>query len=437
MVDVSQELIIREVDCCAGKEVIPGMSVKAFMDGKECIEPLSDRITGRYACDTIKDKDGNVIVKKNHMITPSRAARILSDGVNSKGGEIDKVKIRTILTCRSHNGICAKCYGANMATGEPVQVGEAVGIIAAQSIGEPGTQLTMRTFHTGGVAGGDITQGLPRVEELFEARKPKGLAIISELDGRVDIKDSKKKREVVVTNDETGESKAYLIPYGSRIKVLDGSTIEAGDELTEGSVNPHDLLKIKGIRAVQDYLLREVQRVYRLQGVDICDKHIEVIVRQMLKKVRIDESGDTDFLPGTLVDVLDFEDSNEELISEGKKPAEGKQVILGITKAALATNSFLSAASFQETTKVLTDAAIKGKVDPLIGLKENVIIGKLIPAGTGMKRYRSTALNTDANFKDPEKLILKKRGKDFDDDNYDDSKLIELEGDSDETYDEE
>jgi len=432
MVDVSQELIIREVDCCAGKEVIPGMTVKAFTDGKETIEPLSDRITGRYACETIKDKDGNVIVKKNHMITPSRAAKILSVGVNSKGGPVEAVKIRTILTCRSHNGICAKCYGANMATGEAVQVGEAVGIIAAQSIGEPGTQLTMRTFHTGGVAGGDITQGLPRVEELFEARKPKGLAIISELEGHVEIRDTKKKREVVVTNEETGESKAYLIPYGSRIKVLDDTNIEAGDELTEGSVNPHDLLKIKGIRAVQDYLLREVQRVYRLQGVDICDKHIEVIVRQMLKKVRVDESGDTEFLPGTLVDVLDFEDSNEALISEGKKPAEGKQVILGITKAALATNSFLSAASFQETTKVLTDAAIKGKVDPLIGLKENVIIGKLIPAGTGMKRYRSTALNTDANFKDPEKLILKKRRRDFDDEVASVKEDIDIEDDNDE-----
>jgi DNA-directed RNA polymerase subunit beta' len=413
MVDVSQELIIREIDCSVGKDVIPGMTVKAFMEGKETIEPLKDRITGRYSCETIKDKDGNVIVKKNHMITPTRAEKVLSIGVNSKGQPIDAVKIRTILTCRSHIGICAKCYGANMATGEAVQVGEAVGIIAAQSIGEPGTQLTMRTFHTGGVAGGDITQGLPRVEELFEARKPKGLAIISEFDGKVEIKDTKKKREVIVTNEETGESKAYLIPYGSRIKVQDGTTIEAGDELTEGSVNPHDLLKIKGIRAVQDYLLREVQRVYRLQGVDICDKHIEVIVRQMLKKVRIEESGDTEFLPGTLVDVLDFEDGNEALVAEGKKPAEGVQVILGITKAALATNSFLSAASFQETTKVLTDAAIKGKADPLIGLKENVIIGKLIPAGTGMKNYRNTALNTDANFKDPEKLILKKT-------NYDD-----------------
>ncbi len=395
MVDVSQELIIREVDCMEGAAEIPGMTVKAFMDGKETIESLKDRITGRYSCETINDKDGNMIVKRNHMITPSRAAKILSVGVDEKGEPIEKVKIRTILNCRSRNGICAKCYGANMATGEAVQVGEAVGIIAAQSIGEPGTQLTMRTFHTGGVAGDDITQGLPRVEELFEARKPKGLAIIAEFGGVATIKDTKKKREIVITNEETGESKAYLIPYGSRIKILDGTVLEAGDELTEGSVNPHDLLKIKGIRAVQDYMLREVQRVYRLQGVDISDKHIEVIVRQMLKKVRIENNGDTDFLPGTLVDVLEYEDMNEQLIAEGKEPAEGKQVMLGITKAALATNSFLSAASFQETTKVLTEAAIKGKVDPLIGLKENVIIGKLIPAGTGMKRYRNARLSTD------------------------------------------
>ena len=329
------------------------------------------------------------------MITPSRAAKIMSVGVDKDGQPIDKLKIRTILTCRSHVGICAKCYGANMATGEAVQVGEAVGIIAAQSIGEPGTQLTMRTFHTGGVAGDDITQGLPRVEELFEARKPKGLAIIAEFGGVATIKDTKKKREVVITNNETGESKAYLIPYGSRIKILDGVVLEAGDELTEGSVNPHDLLKIKGIRAVQDYMLREVQRVYRLQGVDIADKHIEVIVRQMLKKVRIENNGDADFLPGTLVDALEFEETNERLLAEGKEPAEGNQVMLGITKAALATNSFLSAASFQETTKVLTEAAIKGKVDPLIGLKENVILGKLIPAGTGMKRYRDVKLSTD------------------------------------------
>ena len=398
MVDVSQELIIRETDCCEGKNDIPGIVVKAFMDGKETIEGLSDRITGRFSCEDIKDNKGNIIVKKNHMITPARAARILSIGVNEKGEPIEEVRIRTILTCRSHVGICAKCYGANMATGEAVQVGEAVGIIAAQSIGEPGTQLTMRTFHMGGVAGDDITQGLPRVEELFEARKPKGLAIIAEFGGVATIKDTKKKREVVITNDETGESKTYLISYGSRIKVADGAVLEAGDELTEGSVNPHDLLKIKGIRAVQDYMLREVQRVYRLQGVDIADKHIEVIVRQMLKKVRIESSGDTDFLPGTLVDVLDYEDLNEELIKVGKEPADGKQILLGITKAALATDSFLSAASFQETTKVLTEAAIKGKVDTLIGLKENVIIGKLIPAGTGMKRYRDTRLSTDENL---------------------------------------
>ena len=396
MVDVSQELIIREQDCAAGKDVIPGMTVRAFMDGNETIEGLQDRITGRYSCEDIRDKDGNIIVQKNHMITTSRAKRVIAEGVNAKGEPVDAVKIRTILTCRSRLGICSKCYGANMATGESVQVGEAVGIIAAQAIGEPGTQLTMRTFHTGGVAGGNITQGLPRVEELFEARRPKGLAIIAEFGGKVKVVDNKKTREVVVTNDETGESATYPIPYGSRIKVQDDMEIEAGDELTEGSVNPHDLLKIKGINAVQDYLLREVQRVYRLQGVDICDKHIEVIVRQMLKKVRVEEQGDSPFMPGSLVDFLDYETINEELTGEGKRPAEGKRIILGITKAALATNSFLSAASFQETTKVLTDAAIHGKVDPLIGLKENVIIGKLIPAGTGMKRYRNTHLSTDA-----------------------------------------
>ena len=398
MVDVSQELIIREQDCAAGKDVIPGMTVKAFMDGNETIESLQDRITGRYSCEDIRDKDGKIIVQKNHMITTSRAKRVIAEGVNAKGEPVDAVKIRTILTCRSRLGICSKCYGANMATGESVQVGEAVGIIAAQAIGEPGTQLTMRTFHTGGVAGGNITQGLPRVEELFEARRPKGLAIIAEFGGKVKVVDNKKTREVVVTNDETGESATYPIPYGSRIKVQDDMEIEAGDELTEGSVNPHDLLKIKGINAVQDYLLREVQRVYRLQGVDICDKHIEVIVRQMLKKVRVEEQGDSPFMPGSLVDFLDYETINEELTGEGKKPAEGKRIILGITKAALATNSFLSAASFQETTKVLTDAAIHGKVDPLIGLKENVIIGKLIPAGTGMKRYRNTHLSTDAQL---------------------------------------
>ncbi len=393
LVDVSQELIIREMDCCEGRDEIPGMYVKAFTDGREEIESVQERITGRVSCETICDKDGEVIVKANHMITPGRAARIMKDGVRPDGKPYEKIKIRTILTCRSHNGICAKCYGANLATGETVQVGESVGIIAAQSIGEPGTQLTMRTFHTGGVAGGDITQGLPRVEELFEARKPKGLAIITEIAGNVTIRDTKKKREITVTNDETGESKTYLIPYGSRIKAADGAYLEAGDELTEGSVNPHDILKIKGVEAVQDYMLREVQRVYRLQGVEINDKHIEVIVRQMLKKIRVENNGDTDFLPGTLIDILDFDDINEKMIAEGKEPAEGKRVMLGITKAALATNSFLSAASFQETTKVLTEAAIKGKIDPLIGLKENVIIGKLIPAGTGMKRYHNVQLD--------------------------------------------
>ena len=396
LVDVSQDLIVRESDCCEGKGEIPGMYVKAFMDGKEEIESLEERITGRYSCETICNKDGEVLVKANHMITPKRAARIMKEGVsNETGGAIDRVKIRTILTCRCKVGICAKCYGANMATGESVQVGESVGIIAAQSIGEPGTQLTMRTFHTGGVAGGDITQGLPRVEELFEARKPKGLAIITEIKGVATISDTKKKREITVNDVETGNSKTYLIPYGSRIKVMDGQVLEAGDELTEGSVNPHDILKIKGVRAVQDYMIQEVQRVYRLQGVEINDKHIEVIVRQMLKKIRIENNGDTDFLPGTLVDVLDFEEVNAQKEEEGLEPAEGKQVMLGITKASLATNSFLSAASFQETTKVLTEAAIKGKVDPLIGLKENVIIGKLIPAGTGMKRYSQVKLDTD------------------------------------------
>ena len=334
------------------------------------------------------------------MITPRRAERVMKKGVDENGNPLEQVKIRTILTCKCKNGVCSKCYGANMATGEAVQVGEAVGIMAAQSIGEPGTQLTMRTFHNGGVAGDDITQGLPRVEELFEARRPKGLAIITEIAGRATLSDTKKKREVIVTNEETGESKSYLIPYGSRIKVQDGVMLEAGDELTEGSVNPHDILKIKGLRATQDYMLQEVQRVYRLQGVEINDKHIEVIVRQMLKKIRIEEKGDTEFLPGTMVDVLDFEEVNEQLVAEGKEPATGEQIMLGITKASLATESFLSAASFQETTKVLTEAAIKGKVDHLVGLKENVIIGKHIPAGTGMKKYRDVKLNTDIKMED-------------------------------------
>ena len=405
MVDVSQELIVRETDCCETREETSGMYVTGFMDGKEEIESLQDRITGRFSCEDIKNKDGEILVKANHMITPKRAARIMSEGVNAEGGAIDKVKIRTILTCKCKVGVCAKCYGANMATGEPVQVGESVGIIAAQSIGEPGTQLTMRTFHTGGVAGGDITQGLPRVEELFEARKPKGLAIITEIPGIAVINDTKKKREIIVTDQETGDSKTYLIPYGSRIKITDGQLLEAGDELTEGSVNPHDILRIKGVRAVQDYMLREVQRVYRLQGVEISDKHIEVLVRQMLKKIRIEDNGDTEFLPGTLVDVLDFEEVNEQLEKEGKTPAEGKQVMLGITKASLATESFLSAASFQETTKVLTEAAIKGKVDHLVGLKENVIIGKLIPAGTGLKRYSEIKLDSGMPEEEEEVII--------------------------------
>ena len=391
LVDVSQELIVREVDCAENRAEIPGMYVEAFMDGKEEIESLKSRITGRYLAEDIVDpKTGEVVVSANHMVTPKRASAIVKTGV-------DRVKIRTILTCRSHSGICAKCYGANMATGQAVQVGEAVGIIAAQSIGEPGTQLTMRTFHSGGVAGDDITQGLPRVEELFEARKPKGLAIIAEGAGVVSIRDEKKKREVIITNNETGEAKNYLIPFNSRIKpeIEDGKYIEAGDELTEGSVNPHDILKIKGVRAVQDYILREVQRVYRLQGVDINDKHVEVIVRQMLKKVRIETPGDSEYLPGMTADTLEFNETCEKLLEAGLEPPTATQILLGITKSSLATNSFLSAASFQETTKVLTEAAINGKVDPLIGLKENVIIGKLIPAGTGMKRYRSVKLTTD------------------------------------------
>ena len=410
LVDVSQHMIVRESDCCAGTgREIPGMVVKAFMEGREEIESLQERITGRFSCNTICDKDGNVIVKANHMITPKRAAKVMAEGVDENGNPITQVKIRTVLTCRSHMGVCAKCYGSNLATGQAVQVGEAIGIIAAQSIGEPGTQLTMRTFHTGGVAGGDITQGLPRVEEIFEARKPKGLAIITEFGGIATIKDTKKKREVIVTNNETGETKAYLIPYGSRIKVVDGQELEAGDELTEGSVNPHDILKIKGVRAVQDYMLREVQRVYRLQGVEINDKHVEVIVRQCLQKIRVEEPGDSDLLPGSMVDALDFLELNEKLEEEGKELAVGSQVLLGITKASLATNSFLSAASFQETTKVLTEAAIKGKVDPLIGMKENVIIGKLIPAGTGMKIYRNIKLDSDVNNDDT---------LDFDDDDF-------------------
>jgi DNA-directed RNA polymerase subunit beta' len=429
LVDVSQELIIRETDCAVGRDEIPGMWVKRFAEGendKEEIEPLEERIRGRFAAETVYDKDGNIIVKANHMITPRRSERIVNEGVDANGERVKQVKIRTILTCRCKIGICVKCYGANMASGEAVQVGEAVGIIAAQSIGEPGTQLTMRTFHTGGVAGGDITQGLPRVEELFEARKPKGDAVITEIPGTVQIIDSKKKREVIVTNEDAPEGskerqKTYQIKYGSRLRVADGEYIEAGAPLTDGSINPHDIIKIRGVRAVQDYMLCEVQKVYRLQGVDINDKHIEVIVRQMLRKIRIEKSGDTDFLPGSLVDHLDFEDMNEELIREGKEPAEGTRVVLGITKSALATNSFLSAASFQETTKVLTDAAIKGKVDPLIGLKENVIIGQLIPAGTGLRRYRSVHLDTDEKIEARKSAEADARARGYlDDEIYDD-----------------
>ena len=388
LVDVSQDIIIREWYCTAEGKEVPGLWVSAFVDGNEVIESLQDRLRGRWSINEIVDPaTGEVIVPADTMITPDQAEKVEKAGIKS-------VLIRTVLTCRSKIGICAKCYGANMASGRSVRIGESVGIIAAQSIGEPGTQLTMRTFHTGGIAGDDITQGLPRVEELFEARKPKGLAIISEFGGHVSVTDNKKKREVTITNSETGEAKDYLIPYGSRIKVFDGDVIGAGDEITEGSVNPHDILKIKGLRGVQDYMIQEVQRVYRLQGVEINDKHIEVIVRQMLKRVKIEEIGDTDFLPGSLVDWLTFEDTNAELEEQGLEPAKGTRVLLGITKASLATDSFLSAASFQETTRVLTEAAIKGKIDPLNGLKENVIIGKPIPAGTGMARYRNIKINT-------------------------------------------
>ncbi|MCJ7856335.1 DNA-directed RNA polymerase subunit beta' [Lachnospiraceae bacterium NSJ-143] len=387
LVDVSQDIIIREADCCHDEEQeVPGLWVSAFTDGNELIESLQDRIRGRWSVNEIRDPETDeIIVPADTQITMDMAEKVEKAGIK-------KVLIRTVLTCRSTVGICAKCYGANMASGRTVRIGESVGIIAAQSIGEPGTQLTMRTFHTGGIAGDDITQGLPRVEELFEARKPKGLAIISEFAGTVAYTDTKKKREVTVSNPETGETKDYLIPYGSRLKVFDGDYIEAGDEITEGSVNPHDILKIKGLRGVQDYMIQEVQRVYRLQGVEINDKHIEVIVRQMLKRVKIEDNGNTEFLPGSLVDWLTFENTNADMEAQGLEPAKGSRVLLGITKASLATDSFLSAASFQETTRVLTEAAIKGKIDPLIGLKENVILGKLIPAGTGMPRYRNIGI---------------------------------------------
>ena len=383
LVDVSQDVIIRSDDCYAGSgEKIRGIIVDEVREDNETIEPFIDRIIGRYAAEPVTHPvTGETLVEGNQLITPDMGHRIVESGIS-------ELHIRSVLTCREEQGICAKCYGSNLSTGDPVNIGEAVGIIAAQSIGEPGTQLTMRTFHTGGVAGDDITQGLPRVEELFEARKPKGLAIISEISGLVTVNEQKKKREVVITNNEEGDSQTYLIPYGSRIKVIDGQSVVAGDELTEGSINPHDILKIKGVKGVQTYLLQEVQKVYRLQGVDINDRHIEVIVRQMLRKISVEDSGDTDLLPGGLVDIFKFDKENQQVIAEGGMPAQAKRTLLGITKASLATESFLSAASFQETTRVLTEAAIKGKSDPLAGLKENVIIGKLIPAGTGMSRYR-------------------------------------------------
>ena len=413
LVDVSQDLIIREMDCCEDRPEVAGMTVHAFMDGKEVIESLEERISGRWSIyDIVHPQTGKVLVQADTMITPITAKIVINAGVES-------VRIRTVLSCKSEIGVCAKCYGSNMATGLAVQVGESVGIIAAQSIGEPGTQLTMRTFHTGGIATAeDITQGLPRIEELFEARKPKGLAIIAEFGGKVAVVDTKKKREVIVTNPVDGEAKAYLIPYGSRIKVSEGDILEAGDELTEGSINPHDILKIKGVRAVQDYMLQEVQRVYRLQGVEINDKHVEVICRQMLKKMRIEECGATTFLPGSLIDRLEYERVNQELEDQGLEKADGRQVLLGITKASLATNSFLSAASFQETTKVLTEAAIFGKEDPLIGLKENVIIGNLIPAGTGMKRYRNVEIEKKVKIEEPNQLL-------DGDDLFDDDDMIE------------
>ncbi len=385
LVDVSQEVVVREEDCFESRgEKVRGITVQELMSGKQSIESLEDRLRGRTAAEDICDpKTGEVLVRLNEAIDHEKAKLIVSRGVT-------KALVRSVLTCRTENGVCARCYGQNMAHGGKVDIGEAVGIIAAQAIGEPGTQLTMRTFHTGGIASGeDITQGLPRVEELFEARKPKREAILSEISGKVSLQETKKKRELVVTSeDDAREKKAYQITYGSRLKVQEGDHVEAGDELIEGSINPHDLLRILGVKAVQEYLLKEVLSVYRLQGVAVADKHIEIIVRQMLRKVRVEDSGDTDLLPGSLVDIFHFEQSNQKTIMEGGRPAIAKRILLGITKASLATESFMSAASFQETTRVLTEAAIKGKIDPLVGLKENVIIGKLIPAGTGMRRYK-------------------------------------------------
>jgi len=377
LVDVSQDVIVRQEDC-GTKE---GYEVSEIKEGNEVIEPLSERLSGRYSAqDIVHPETGEVLVKCDEYMNAAMAEKVEKAGVK-------KVKIRSVFTCNAKIGVCAKCYGMNMATAQKIDIGEAVGIIAAQSIGEPGTQLTMRTFHTGGVVGADITQGLPRVEELFEARKPKGLAIVSDCAGTVRMEETKKKRTVIVTSN-SGEEFTYEIPFGSRIKVINGDIIDAGDEITEGSVNPHDIIRIKGVKGVKNYLLSEVQKVYRLQGVDINDKHLEVVIRQMTRKIKVEESGDTELLPGTMMDIFDFEEANEKALALGGKPAEGKIALLGITKAALATDSFLSAASFQETTRVLTDAAIKGKIDPLVGLKENVIIGKLIPAGTGMNRYR-------------------------------------------------
>lgn len=382
LVDVAQDVIVREDDCGTATGIVVG----DIMDGTEPIESVAERVAGRFALEDIKHPEtGEIIAKAGELISDDMAARIAEAGIK-------KVNIRSVLTCKTRYGVCRKCYGRNLATGSMVEIGEAVGIIAAQSIGEPGTQLTMRTFHMGGVAGDDITQGLPRVEELFEARKPKGQAIISEADGVVKIYEKSGRKEIEITN-EGEDHYIYQIPFGSRIKVKDGQRVEAGDELTEGSVNPHDLLKIKGIRGVQSYLLHEVQRVYRLQGVDINDKHIEVMIRQMLRKVKIEDTGDTNLLPGGLIDIFEFEEENARVLALGGEPATAKPVLLGITKASLATDSFLSAASFQETTRVLTEAAIKGKSDPLIGLKENIIIGKLIPAGTGMSRYRNVKVS--------------------------------------------
>ena len=401
LVDVAQDVIVREEDCGTDKYIIG----KDFKEGKEIIEDMYSRVVGRYAFEDVLNIDtGEIMVKKNEMITEDIAELIISKGIK-------ELKIRSVLGCKAKHGVCAKCYGRNLATGKSVNIGESVGIIAAQSIGEPGTQLTMRTFHSGGIAGVGITQGLPRVEELFEARKPKGLAYISTVSGTVKFVDNKKRIDVVVT-DKDGNEEVYAIPYGSRIKVTDGQQIEAGDVLTEGSINPHDILAVKGTEGVEEYITREVQRVYRLQGVDIDDKHIEIIIKQMLGKVKIQESGDSDFLQGSLVNLRDFEIENERLLSEGKKPATGKRTLLGITKASLATDSFLSAASFQETTRVLTDASIKGKEDYLLGLKENVIIGKLIPAGTGIRRYKNIKIDYEGmKEEDMEKEKLKEDAK--------------------------